>query len=122
MSRITTAVIALAFGIAVFAASSSARAARFHGDVAGVATGPGHHFFVGDGLYLRFRDTYRSYTPYKVCYSRGRGTACFRRTTGAVARTSRIFFAPPGVGNYTARWYVRGGQVASWTWFNDVGD
>lgn len=121
MARITT-LVAVVVSLACMSAGATAQAARFHGDVAGTATGPGHQFMIGDGLYLRFRDSNRSYTAYKVCYSRGHGTACYRRTTGRAGHISRIFFTPEGVGNYTARWYVRGRQVASWSWYNAIGD
>lgn len=95
---------------------------RFHGDVAGVASGPGPSFVVGDGLYLRFKDSFRSETRYQVCYSKGDGRRCYKRTTGRKNRYSRVFFAPNGVGNYTATWTVNGKRVARWSWYNGVGD
>jgi hypothetical protein len=105
-----------------FATSTAHASSRFHGDVAGVASGPGRSFVVGDGLLLRFKDRERNSTRYRVCYTRGHGTSCRQRSTGRRNRYSRIFFAPSGVGTYTARWYVHGRVVASWSWYNGIGD
>src|SRR4051794_20110641 len=103
--------------------SATSRPTRFHADVAGPGSGPGHRFFVGDGLYLEFRDTYRSETHYRVCYSRGTGRRCWHRTTGRRGRASRVFIsAPDSVGTYTATWSVSGRPVARWSWFNGPGD
>ena len=114
--------VALISGLALITGTASA-STRFHGDVAGVASGPGHSFYVGDGLYLRFRDNQRAGTRYKVCFTRGQGRRCLRRTTGSKARISRIFTAAPqNVGTYTATWYVAGKAVASWSWHNGAGD
>jgi hypothetical protein len=114
---------ALAAAGALVACAAPAEAARrFHGDVAGAVTGPGHSFVVGDGLYLEFRDRTRAHTRYRVCYTRGHGRRCYVRTTGARNRTSRIFFTPRNVGTYKARWYVGGAPVTSWTWYNGIGD
>lgn len=114
--------LVLALGL-VSDSPAAVRTPRFHADVSGAATGPGHHFYVGDGLNLRFRDNYRSSTGYRVCYSKGSGRRCLRGATGGHGRTSSIFIAAPGgVGTYTARWYVGGSQVANWSWFNDYGD
>lgn len=104
------------------ATASSARA-RFDGHVSGAATGPGHSFVVGDGLNLVFRDYRRSYTRYRVCWTRGHGTRCWRRTTGKRGHASTIFTAAPGnVGTYVVTWSVRGRAVARWSFYNGVGD
>jgi hypothetical protein len=78
---------------------------------------------VGDGLYLRFKVTFRSNTAYRVCYSRGKGRQCFNRHAGTRGRFSRIFIAAPSnVGTYIATWSVNGKTVARWSWYNGVGD
>jgi len=98
-------------------------APRFAGDVAGAATGPGHSFMVGDGLYLEFRDRTHAHTRYRVCWTRGSGRRCWNRTTGAKGHRSRIFTAAPDhVGNYRATWYVHGAAVARWSFYNAIGD
>ena len=78
---------------------------------------------VGDGLNLVFTDTYRSYTSYSVCWTRGAGRHCWHRTTGRRKDKSVIFTAAPSsVGTYRTTWYVNGQAVASWTFYNAIGD
>src|SRR4051812_48747247 len=110
-------------GTLVVSAPPADAARRYHGDVAGVVTGPGHSFVVGDGLYLEFRDRTHAHTRYRVCYSRGHGRRCYTRSTGARNRTHRIYIPAPGhVGTYKATWYVSGFPVTSWSWYNGIGD
>jgi hypothetical protein len=98
----------------------------FSGTVDGAATGPGHRFVVGDGLYLTFRDRVGASTPYRVCWQRddGAGRRCWAaRTSSIPGRPSRIFTAAPGLtGHFIARWYVRGRLAGSWTFTNGTGD
>src|SRR4051794_15417243 len=69
--------------------------ARFSGHVSGAATGLGHSFVVGHGLYLVFVDKNRAYNPYRVCWTRGHGTHCWRRTTGKRRHKSKVLVAAP---------------------------
>jgi hypothetical protein len=78
---------------------------------------------VGDGLNLVLTDTYRSDTPYTVCWTRGAGRRCWHRTTGRRKHKSVIFSAAPSsVGTYRTTWYVNARAVASWTFYNAIGD
>ena len=107
------------------AAASPAQARRFHGNVAGSVTGPGHSFFVGDGLNLNFRDSRKAHTRYKVCWRRAhhKRRRCWKRRTGAVGKRSSIFTAAPGhVGRYLTAWRVHGHVVARWSFYNNPGD
>jgi hypothetical protein len=82
---------------------------RFEGYVAGVGSGKGHSFIVGNGLNLVFIDHQRSHTPYRVCWTRGSRRKCWTRTTGSAGRASKIFTpAPTHVAGYATTWYVRG--------------
>jgi hypothetical protein len=98
----------------------------FSASVDGAATGPGHQFVVGDGLYLTFRDRFGTSTPYRVCWERDDGTSqrCWaRRTSVFPRRASRIFTpAPQQTGQFITRWYVRGRLAATWAFTNGVGD
>ena len=105
------------------AAGSASAATRFNAYVGGGATGPGHRFMVGDGLNLVFTDTYRSYTSYTVCWTRGAGRQCWHRTTARRKHKNVIFAAAPAsVGTYRTTWYVNGRAVASWSFYNGIGD
>jgi hypothetical protein len=115
----TAGLVALGLSTAPAAAGAGG---RYHGDVAGAVTGPGHQFFVGDGLELEFLDRTGANTVYDVCYRGGQGRRCLRRTTGAAGRKSRIFFAAKHTGRYRATWYVAGKPVAHWSWRNHIGD
>jgi len=100
---------------------------RFSGYVAGVVSGKGHSFVVGDGLDLVFRDRRASGTAYRVCWQRGNaggiGLRCWRRHTGAAGALSKILTAaPPRPGYYTVNWFVGGRVVAHWWFNNGVGD
>jgi hypothetical protein len=107
------------------ASTASAGSKRFSGYVAGTATGAGHHFVVGDGLFLVFVDAQHSSTPYRVCWhqlhhSRHR---CWTGVTGAAGTKDRIFTAAPGgVGTYLVKWTVHGHRKATWRFTNGVGD
>ena len=104
---------------------ASASADRFVGYVGGVASGKGHHFVVGNGLNLVFRDFRRSYTPYRVCWRRvdSNHRRCWRRVTGRSAHRDRIFTAAPSrAGRYLVKWRVHGRVVARWRFHNGVGD
>ena len=97
----------------------------FSGNVAGAASGPGHRFVVGDGLYLNFRDNASYDTPYRACWQRvnGGGVRCWSRRTSATTHLGRIFTpAPQRSSRYVVRWYVRGRLVATWKFQNGVGD
>jgi hypothetical protein len=119
--RISVGLVVLLAAV-VFVAPASA-APRFHGDVAGSVTGPGHSFVVGDGINLRFRDRRRANTPYRVCWSRKGRTRCWHRTTGQRGHFSQIFTpAPSHVGTFRVRWRVHGKIVASWSFYNGLGD
>lgn len=121
-AALTTLAVAL-YVLMGLAPAAVARPHRFDGYVAGAATGKGTAFVVGDGLYLVFRDSYRSFTPYRVCWTRGAGKRCWRSETGRRNRRAKIFAAAPSsVGTYRTTWYVSGHQVASWNFFNGVGD
>jgi hypothetical protein len=114
-----------AVATALALASPGSAQGRFSGNVAGVGTGPGHSFVVGDGLYVNFRDRLAFSTPYVVCWQRTDGASrrCWSRQTSATNHLGRIFTAAPGrVGTFTARWYVRGRLVASWSFYNGPGD
>lgn len=120
--------LALIATVAVLAFASMAPAAsasRFSGYVGGVATGAGHHFVVGDGLFLVFVDARQSSTPYRVCWhqlhhSRHR---CWTGVTGAAGQKDRIFTAAPGgVGTYLVKWTVHDHRKATWRFTNGVGD
>jgi hypothetical protein len=103
--RVLSCIATVALIAALSATASAGAAPRFAADVAGAGTGPGHSFMVGDGLYLDFRDRAHARTRYRVCWTRGSGRRCWRRTTGAKGHRSRIFTAAPDhVGNYTATW------------------
>jgi hypothetical protein len=109
--------------VILMAQTSSAAATRFHGYIS--ANGDGHHFVVGDGFTVVFRDTRHAGTPYRVCWARtdGRHRKCWSRTTGAKGQRSRVFTdAPNAVGNYVVRWRVHGKVVALWHFRNGVGD
>jgi hypothetical protein len=97
---------------------------RFTGYVEGVGTGPGHSFFVGDGLNLAFRDDVASQTPYRVCWRHFPGARrCWTRRTRRVGLASKIFTPAPGnVGVYVTRWYVNGRIVATWRFYDGPGD
>ena len=97
---------------------------RFTGYVAGVASGPGHAFVVGDGLNLAFRDDVASRTRYRVCWVRqGIRPRCWVRRTGRVGLASKVFTAAPAtVGVYVTRWYIAGRVVATWRFYNGPGD
>jgi hypothetical protein len=97
----------------------------FTGNVAGAGSGPGHRFVVGDGLYLNFRDSVAYGTPYRVCWQRtdGAGLRCWSRRSSITSHLGRIFTpAPERVGKYVARWYVHGRLVATWRFYNGLGD
>jgi hypothetical protein len=114
-----------AFAVVLALPSTSSALGRFGGNVAGVGTGPGHSFVVGDGLYLNFRDRVGYKTPYGVCWRRtdGAGRHCWSRRTSVTNHLGRIFAAAPQlVGTFVARWYVRGRLVATWTFYNGPGD
>jgi|tagenome__1003787_1003787.scaffolds.fasta_scaffold20977140_3 hypothetical protein len=113
----------LALSLVLAPTASAAPSDRFAAHVGGAATGPGHRFMVGDGLNLVFTDNYRSYTSYKVCWTKGTGTRCWHRTTGRHKHKSVIFTASPsGIGTYRATWYVGGNAVAGWSFYNAIGD
>lgn len=105
-------------------ASATAAPARFQGYVRGAVTGPGHSFFVGDGLGLVFRDRRHAGTHYTVCWKGPSGDKrCWHRTTGARGHISRIGTeAPDHVGRYIVKWIVNDRVVAHWRFFNHVGD
>lgn len=128
MGRIRIAALAVAAFAAAAAASVSfgqpSAQFRFTGYVEGVGSGPGHSFFVGDGLNLAFRDDVRSRTRYRVCWQRAATTPrCWIRRTARVGLASKVFTpAPPTVGVYVTRWYVGGRVVATWRFYNGPGD
>lgn len=110
--------------LAVLSAPSEARS-RFGAYVGGAATGPGHSFFVGDGLDLVFVDRGRAGTRYRVCWRKrsGGNRRCFIRRTGARGRRSVIFTPAPGaVGLFIVRWSVGRHLVARFRFVNHVGD
>ena len=114
---------ALALAGALVVSTADARSTRFHAYLAGAATGAGHSFFVGDGVRLVFVDTFRSGTEYRVCWTRGAGRRCWTRTSGRRGHASTIFTAAPSsLGHYRTTWYVAGRPVASWSFFNGIGD
>jgi hypothetical protein len=126
--RTKRCLIAAAIVVALGAgAPSVANAKRFHGYVAGVGSGRGHHnFIIGNGLDLVFRDTRRAHTRYRVCWVRtdGRYHRCWHpRRTGRRGKRSKIFTAAPHhVGTFRVRWRVHGHVVARWRFYNGQGD
>jgi hypothetical protein len=113
----------LALLLALAPTATAAPSSRVEAHVGGAVSGAGHQFMVGDGLNLVFTDNYRSYTPYKVCWTKGTGTKCWHRTTGRRKHRSVIFTAAPSsVGTYRATWYVGGNVVAGWSFYNAIGD
>lgn len=127
MKRIGLTLLALASAGAIGVAASGGQPPagfRFTGYVEGVGSGPGHAFVVGDGLNLAFRDDIASRTRYRVCWAR-RATQprCWLRRTGRIGLASKIFTAAPtNVGAYMTRWYVSGRVVATWRFYNGLGD
>ena len=122
-ARTAGACAALALAGALVATAADARTTRFHAYVGGAATGAGHSFFVGDGIRLVFVDTFRSGTEYRVCWTRGAGRRCWTRTSGRRGHASTIFTAAPSsVGTYRTTWYVAGRPIASWSFYNGLGD
>jgi hypothetical protein len=98
---------------------------RFETSVSGVGTGPGHHFVIGDGLYLVFRDKRAARTNYRVCWGPRRGgfTRCWRRRSGYAGTYSKIIVAAPSyVGHWTAKWFAFGRTVGTWRFYNGPGD
>jgi hypothetical protein len=122
--RVLTALATLMAGSVPVCAPATAAIPRFQGYVAGAVTGPGHSFFVGDGLNVVFRDRGAARTRYRVCWrTPGHGPRCWSRRTARRGATSRIFTgAPKFVGSYTVRWHVNGTVVATWRFYNNVGD
>jgi hypothetical protein len=110
--------------LAITGAPAAAKLPRFHGHVAGVATGSGRTFYEGDGLYLVFTDSYRSNTRYRVCWSTTAGTRrrCWTDRTGHYGHRRRVFVSAPLTGGYIARWYVNGRVVDSWSFTIAGGD
>jgi hypothetical protein len=103
------------------------RSARFVGYVAGMASGKGHKFFVGDGLFLVFLDRRAGGTSYRVCWQRGNAGGvdlhCWRHRTGRAGALNRISTAAPEhPGYYTVNWFVGGRVVAHWWFDNGIGD
>lgn len=69
------------------------------------------------------QDKKQSFTSYRVCWTRGAGTRCWKRTTESKGRKSVILAAAPGsVGTYTTTWRVGGKVVAHWSFYNGQGD
>jgi hypothetical protein len=117
--------VALACLAALAAGSATAAAApRFQGQVRGAVTGPGHNFFVGDGLGLTFRDRRHAHTRYTVCWKGPQGDKhCWHRTTGARGKLSWIgTSAPDHIGSYVTKWIVNDRVVAHWRFYNHIGD
>jgi hypothetical protein len=112
--------------LTALAAGSAATAAapRYQGYVRGAVTGPGHSFFVGDGLGLVFRDRRHAGTHYTVCWKGPVGDKrCWHRTTGAKGHISRIGTeAPHHVGSYIVKWIINDRVVAHWRFYNHIGD
>lgn len=114
---------AIALGLALVLPFTAVAGGRFEGYVAGVGSGKGHSFIIGNGLNLVFVDHERSRTRYRVCWTRGAGRECWSRRTGSVGKPSKIFTAAPThVGRYVTTWYVRGRAVARWSFSNGPGD
>jgi hypothetical protein len=121
-SILAAGILALSLAFAASPASADA-SSRFGAYVGGAATGAGHQFMVGDGLNLVFTDHHRSYTPYQVCWTKETGTKCWLRTSGRRKHKNVIFTsAPSSVGTNRATWYVGGKAVASWSFYNAIGD
>jgi hypothetical protein len=117
--------LALLGVLLLLATAALARADRFDGYVAGVGSGRGHDFIVGNGLYLVFRDFGASFTPYRVCWRRSDSNhrRCWQSTTAQRGRRDRIFTAAPStVGTFVVKWRVSGRLVARWTFYNGPGD
>jgi hypothetical protein len=115
-----------ALGAVVLLASATATGAqpRFQGYVGGAVTGKGHHFVVGDGLQIVFRDRSHAGTSYRVCWTGpSHDRDCWNRRTGARGNASRIGTDAPGhVGQYNVSWMVNDRVVARWWFRNGVGD
>ena len=74
---------------------------------------PTHYICVCSAVDLRFRDTYRSYTDYRVCWV-GATRGCRRTTTGRRKKWSKITWSPNRVATYKITWYVGGHAVRRW--------
>jgi hypothetical protein len=116
----------IAFACALLGASASAASApRFAGYVSGAATGAGHEFVVGDGLYLVFVDTKESSTSYRVCWHQLHRSRhhCWTGATGPAGNKDRIFTAAPGgAGTYLVKWTVGHRRKATWRFSVGAGD
>ena len=127
MKGLTPALAAVA--IALVPASASA-APRFQGKaVGGSAHGPTskHHFVVGDGYTLEFRDTMAANTRYRVCaIFNGRLRNCAIGRTGAAGawhrRASYYVYNPQRTGRLKWRWQVDGKTVAACVVRIGIGD
>lgn len=121
----TFALVMLIAALLLMASPGSADAKRFSGYVAGVGSGKGHSFIVGNGLNLVLIDRWRSFTRYKVCWTRfwGRGGRCWRGRTARRGSRDLIFTAAPHrVGTFLVRWYFRGKARTRWYFYNGPGD
>lgn len=124
MTRRLLPAVALVAVLSLVAASPAA-GDRFDGYVAGVGSGKGRHFIVGNGLNLVFVDRQRSFTPYRVCWHRlhTKRHRCWLGETGRRGRKDRIFTAAPSsVGTYLLKWTVRKRRKAFWRFYNGPGD
>jgi len=124
MHRITSVVVAV-LAAAVLASPALGAPPHFGAFVAGVGSGPGHNFIVGNGLELVFKDRRHDSVPYRICIRHaGTGwTKCYTRVTGRRGHRSAIFrAAPETVGNWTATWYAHGRRAATWAFYIGPGD
>jgi hypothetical protein len=124
MRGIGAVAVVVLVGAAV-ASPASAAPRHFGAVVAGVGSGPGHDFIVGNGLELVFKDRRHDSVRYKVCirHTASGWTKCYTRITGRRGHRSAIFrAAPETVGNWTATWYAHGRRAASWAFYIGPGD
>jgi hypothetical protein len=117
-------IAALSVALLLSGATATGAQPRFQGYVGGAVTGKGHHFVVGDGLQIVFRDRRHAGTSYRVCWTGpSHDRDCWNRRTGARGNASRIGTdAPDHVGQYNVSWIVNDHVVARWWFRKGVGD
>jgi hypothetical protein len=124
MGRIVVVAVIVLVG-ALLSSPAHGATRHFGAAVEGVATGPGHQFFVGDGIELVFKDRRHEFVRYKVCirHTASGWTKCYRRVAGSRGRRSSIFrAAPETVGSWTATWYAHSRRAAGWAFYIGPGD
>jgi hypothetical protein len=126
MKRLTPILVAVVLAVPATASA----APRFQGKAVGNSahgTTSKHHFVVGDGYSIQFRDNQAANTRYRVCaIMNGRLKRCAIGRTGAAGawarRYSGFIYNPQQLGRLKWRWQVDGKTVATWTVSIGMGD